>query len=297
MSKTKNEAKANKKSAKKKSTGFDIMYRVVTAVLAAAAFPAAYFMNLIYYALDWTSAMKIFNNIKDIVNSENLLEGLKNLFMPSSDATEQVTEITDGTICLAKLDEFKSLINMTSSGKDVNLKEMLFNNAQLRPLVISLVLFAAVLVLALVILIISIFKNKPKVVAAIAGAGTVLGIVSNILFVTRFANPLINGTITLGSIIGSNSFVWQLLGNVIEIRYENAFYTVLFIMIAILIWSLSVIIVSADDKSEKALKAAKKAERKAKKAQKEAKNAEKKAKKASKALKEEKENKKDETEN
>lgn len=297
MSKTTNEAKVNKKSAKKKSTGFDIMYRVVTAVLAAAAFPVAYFMNLIYYALDWTNTIKLINNIKDVLGSENLLEGIKNLFMPSADATEQATEITYGYICLAKLDEFKSLINMTSSGKDVSIKEMLFNNAGLRPLVISLVLFALVLVLALVILIVSIFKNKPKIVAALSGAGTVLGIASYIVFVTRFANPLINGTTTLGSIIGSNSIILQMLGNVAELRYDNAFFIVLFIMIAILIWSLSVIIVSADDKTEKALRAAKKAERKAKKAQKEAKRAEKKAKKASKALKEEKENKKDETEN
>lgn len=287
MSKTTNEAKENKKALKKKSTGFDIMYRVVTAVLAVAVFPVAYFMNLIYYALDWTSAMKLINNISDIINSENLLEGLKNFFLPSSDPTEQVTEITDGYICLAKLDEFKSLINMTSSGEDVNLKEMLFGNAQLRPLVISLALFAGVLVLALVILIISIFKNKPKLVASIAGAGTVLGIVSNTIFVTRFANPLIDGTITLGSILGSNSILLQFLGDVIELRYENAFFTVLFIMIAILIWSLAVIIVNADDDAEKAIKKAKKAERKAKKAQKQAKKAEKQAKKASQMLKEE----------
>lgn len=274
------------------------MYRAVTAVLAVAVFPVAYFMNLIYYALDWTSAMNLINNIKDILNSENLLEGLKNLLMPSSgSAGEQVTEITDGYICLAKLDEFKSLINMTSSEGTVSIKEMLFNNAGLRPLVISLALFAAVLVLALVILIVSIFKSKPKTVAALAGTGTLLGIASYIVFVIRFANPLIKGTTTLGSLIGSNSLILQMLGKVIEIRYANAFFVVLFIMIAILIWSLSVIIVNADDKTEKALRAAKKAERKAKKAQKEAKNAEKKAKKASKALKEEKERQTDETKN
>lgn len=295
MSKTTNEAKVSKKSSKKKSTGFDIMYRVVTAVLAVAVFPIAYFMNLIYYALDWTNAMKLINNLKDIVGSENLLEGLKNFFLPSSDATEQATEITYDYICLAKFDEFKSLINMASSGENVSIKEMIFNNPQLRPLVISLALFAAVLVLALVILIVSIFKNKPKTVAALAGAGTVLGIASNIVFVTRFANPLVNGTTTLASLIGSDSLILQMLGKVVELRYDNAFFTVLFIMIAILVWSLSIIIVNSDDKTEKALQAAKKAERKAKKAQREAKKAEKKAKKASKALKEEK--KKDETAN
>lgn len=283
MSKATNEAKTNKKSVKKKPTGFDIMYRAVTAVLAVAVFPAAYFMNLIYYALDWTNAIKLINNIKDVLNSENLLEGIKNLLLPSADAAEQVTEITDGYICLAKLDEFKSLIDMTSSG-DTSFKDLLLN-ANLRPLVISLALFAVVLVLALVILIVSIFKSKPKVIAAVSGAGTLFAIISNVVFITRFANPLVNGTTTLGSLIGSDSLILQMLGNVIEIRYDNAFFTVLFIMVAILIWSLSVMIVNSDDKAEKALKAAKKAERKAKKAQKQAKKAEK---KATEILKEEK---------
>lgn len=287
MSKKTNEAKTNKKNAKKKASGFDIMYRVVTAVLAAAVFPVAYFMNLIYYALDWTNAMKIINGLNDILTSGNIMEGIKNA-LSSGSSGQQTTEISDGTVCLAKLDEFKSLINMASSGKDLNIKEMIFNNAGLRPLVISLVLFAAVLVLALVILIISIFKNKPKAVAAIAGAGTVLGIASNILFTVRFANPLIDGTTSLGSLIGSDSLAMQMFGKVVELRYDNAFFIVLFIMIAILIWSLSIIIVNSDDKTEKAINKAKKAERKAKKAQKEAKKAEKKAKKATEVLKEEK---------
>ncbi|MCH5189725.1 MAG: hypothetical protein J1F37_04105 [Oscillospiraceae bacterium] len=287
MSKTTNEAKEIKKKSKKKSTAFDITYRAVTAVLAVAVFPIAYFMNLIYYALDWTNAMKLMNNISDIFNSESLLEGIKNFFLPSSDPTEQVTELTDGYICLAKLDEFKSMIDLASSEGSVNIRELLLHNAQLRPLVISLALFAVVLVLALVILIISIFKNKPKIIAAIAGAGTVLGFVSNAVFVTRFANPLIDGTTTLSSVLGSDSILLQVFGDVVELRYENAFFTVLFIMIAILIWSLAVIIVNSDDEAEKAIKRAKKAERKAKKAQRQAKKAEKQAKKASQTLKEE----------
>lgn len=297
MSKELNEAKTKSKKnpKKRKTTAFDIMYRAVTAVLAIAVFPVTYFMNLIYYAFDTTSVSKLFNNIGDIIGSENLLEGIKNLLMPSAGTGEQAIEITDGYISLSKLDEFKSMINMASSGNDVNIKDLIFNNPGLRPLVISLVLFAAVLVLALVILIVSVFKNNPKLVAALSGAGTVLGIASNAVFVTRFANPLIDGTTTIGSLIGSDSILLQFLGKIVEIRYENAFFTVLFIMIGIFIWSLSVMIVNSDDKTEKALRAAKKAERKAKKAQKQAKSAEKKAKKATEALKEEK--KKEEKDN
>lgn len=287
MSKAEKDTKA-KKNTKKKITGFDILYKVVTAVLALAVFPVTYFMNLIYYALDWTDAMKIINSFENVLSSENILEGIKNLFSQSSGTAEQTMEIADGYICFAKLDEFKSLLTTASNGQSINIREMLFNNAGLRPLVISLALFAAVLVIALVILIVAIVKNKPKITAALSAGGVALGIASYAVFVTRFANPLVNGTITLGELIGSNSLVLQMLGKVVEIRYHNAFFTVLFIMIAILVWSISVIIVNIDDdKTEKALREAKKAERKAKKAKKQAKKAEKEAKKANENLKKE----------
>ncbi len=287
MSKTAKDTKAKKNTKKKKITGFDIMYKVVTAVLALAVFPVTYFMNLIYYALDWTNAIKLMNNIEDILKSENLIEGIKNLLAPAANASEQTREITNDYICLAKFDEFKSIINMASNGENADIKDLLFNNAALRPLVISLALFAAVLVIALVILIIAIVKNKPKITAALSAGGVALGIASYAVFAIRFANPLVNGTTTLAEIIGSNSLVLQFLGKVIEIRYDNAFITVLFIMIAILVWSLAIIVVNSDDKTEKALREAKKADKKAKKAKKQAKKAEKEAKKANENLKKE----------
>ncbi len=286
MSKAEKDTKA-KKNTKNKITGFDILYKVVTAVLALAVFPVTYFMNLIYYALDWTDAMKIINSLENVLNSENILEGLKNLFSQSSGTAEQTIELSYGHICLAKFDEFKSLINMASNGQSVNIKEMLFNNAGLRPLVISLALFTAVLVIALVILIVAIVKNKPKITAALSAGGVVLGVASYAVFTARFANPLVNGTTTLAELIGSDSLVLQMLGKVFELRYDNAFFMVLFIMIAILVWSLAIIVVNSDDKTEKALREAKKADKKAKKAKKQAKKAEKEAKKANENLKKE----------
>lgn len=288
--------KARKNNKKKKQTGFDIMYRVVTAVLAAAVFPLVYFMNLVYYALDWTNIIHLINNIKDILNSGSLMEGLQNLLNPSAGSTQQNIEITEGYICLAKWDEFRSLINTVSSG-ETDYKELLFHNAELRPLVISLALFAAVIILALVILIVSAVANKPKVIAAISGIGVLLGGASDIIFITGFANPLVNGDKNLSQIFGiDDSFLGSIaanvLGDVIELRYDNAFFAVLFIMIAIFIWSISVMIVNSDDKAEKALREAKKAEKKAKqasrKAKKEAKKAEKATRKAEEIVKEEK---------
>lgn len=281
-----------KKNKKRKQTGFDIMYRVVTAVLAAAVFPIVYFMNLVYYALDWSSMINILNNVKDILGSENLLEGIQNLLSPS---TEKVTEISDGYICFAKWDEFGSIINSFSSG-ETNYKDLLLHNADLRPLVISLALFAVVIVLALVIFIVAVASNKPKIVAALSGTGVFLGIVSDIVFVVGFANPIVNGEKTLSEIFNISNAIGSIfanaLGKVIELRYDNAFFTVLFLMGAILIWSVAVIIVNSDDKAEKALREAKKAEKKAKKAskkaKKEAKKAEKATKKAENIIKEEK---------
>lgn len=281
-----------KKNKKRKQTGFDIMYRVVTAVLAAAVFPIVYFMNLVYYALDWSSVINILNNVKDILGSENLLEGIQNLLSPS---TEKVTEISDGYICFAKWDEFSSIINSFSSG-ETNYKDLLLHNADLRPLVISLALFAVVIVLALVIFIVAVASNKPKTVAALSGTGVFLGIVSDIVFVIGFANPIVNGDKTLSEILNISNAIGSIfanaLGKVVELRYDNAFFTVLFLMGAILIWSVAVIIVNSDDKAEKALREAKKAEKKAKKAskkaKKEAKKAEKATKKAENIIKEEK---------
>lgn len=284
MSKTAKENAKAQKNLKKKASGFDIMYRVITAVLAIATFPVAYFLNLVYYEVDLTALYNLFNKIQEAGDSENFLEAIKNLLTPISDSGEQAQEIVYDYISLSRLDEFKSLLNTFSSGEGVNLRNMLLNNAALRPLVISLALFAVVLVLALVIVIISIIKAKPKIVAALSGAGVILGIISNVIFTTRFANPLINGTVTLSSLVGSDSLllsVGQSLISIESVRYENAFFTVLFLMGAILIWSLSVMIVNSGDKSEKALRDAKKAEKKAKKAKK----AEKKAKKAEKKAK------------
>lgn len=280
MSKTNNKAK-------KKTSGFDIMYRVVTAALAVAVFPIVYFMNLVYYALDWSSVYNLMNNFKEILNSENIMEGIKNFLAPS---TEKVTEISDGYICLAKLDEFKSLISTFSSG-ETDYKDLFLHNADLRPLVASLVIFALVLVLALVIFIIAIVgKNKSKLIATISGVGVALGIVSDVVFTVGFANPLVNGEKTLTTIFNIDSITGTILsgafGNVIELRYDNAFFTALFLMGAILIWSLSVMIVNADDKAQKALREAKKAEKKAKKASKEAKKEAKKAERAAKKAEE-----------
>lgn len=253
-----------KKNKKRKQTGFDIMYRVVTAVLAAAVFPIVYFMNLVYYALDWSSVINILNNVKDILGSENLLEGFQNLLSPS---TEKVTEISDGYICFAKWDEFGSIINSFSSG-ETNYKDLLLHNADLRPLVISLALFAVVIVLALVIFIVAVASNKPKTVAALSGTGVFLGIVSDIVFVVGFANPIVNGEKTLSEIFNISNAIGSIfanaLGKVIELRYDNAFFTVLFLMGAILIWSVAVIIVNSDDKAEKALREAKKSREKGK---------------------------------
>ena len=278
-------SKAKKNTKKSKTNSFDIMYRVVTAVLAAAVFPVVYFMNIVYYALDWTGIMGIINNLGNILSSENLMEGIKNFLTPSTQTTR---EISDGFISLSKLDELKQLIGSFSQG-EVNYKELIFNNADFRPLLISLSLFAVVVILALVILIVAIVgKNKTRIISALSGIALVFGGASNLVFVTRFANPLINGDKTLSDLFQIESIAGSVfadvIGNVIELRFDNAFFTTLFLMGGILIWSLSVMIVNADDKEEKALREAKKAEKKAKKAAKVAKKEAKKAEKAAEKL-------------
>lgn len=279
------------KSLKKKQSAFDIMFRVITAVLAFAVFPVTYFMNLIYWAIDSSGIYKLAGNIGDIFNSGNLLEVIKNLFAPATSSTDQVIEITDGYFCLAKLDEFKNLMNMASVFGDGNKNsfwDVISGNAQIRPLVISLAVFALVLIISLVIIIISAVANKPKVVAALSGAGAVLAMGSNLIFNSFFAKPLIDGTTSLASVFGvENSMggiVLSLIGTVVELHYDTAFFAVMFIMIAICVWALSVMIVNSGDPAYKKEAELKKAKKKAKKAAKKAKKAKKAEKKAEKAV-------------
>lgn len=288
--KTKELKKNSNKRNKKKQTGFDYMYRIVTAILAVAVFPVAYFMNLIYYEMNWTGIGNIQNIIEKASQVELSLQGIAKAVIESlASGEKQEKQIAYDYISISKFDEFKNTFSAFSSSQNLTIKSLI-TNAQLRPLVVSLAIFAVAVVLALVILIISIVANKPKIVAALSGAGTALCIISNFVFIRFFEAPLVNGTKSLTDLFGvsadsDSAMIFSVTNLGMEkIQYSSAFFTVMFILLAIFIWSLSVLIVNAGDEENRA----ERAKRKAKKAEKKAKKEKKKAKKAEKELKEQK---------
>lgn len=222
---------SKQKKIKAKTTGFDIMYRVVTAILAVAMFPAVYFCDLIYYEIDHSTI----SSILKLFGSE-ALEGN-----------------TYGEIKLSALgsgsDTLQSLLGDSFSLSAIT------ENPIYRPVIAAAVLLALALVLALVIIGFAAFSNKVKVIAALSGAGTLLMAGSFISFTSFFAKPIISGEIALAELFGTEDSVASLLlsaiGKVAALHLDDAFFAVLFLMIAILIWSVAVIIVNAGEDDNK----------------------------------------------
>lgn len=228
------------KRIKQKTTGFDILYRVVTAAMAIAMFPLVYFMNLIYFEIDHS-------------NLSNILS----LFTEKSDPG-----ITYDYISLAGLGDYIDMIK-SFVGNDINFNASeFFSNAVYRPVIVAAALLILALVIGLVILGFALFSNRAKIIAALSGAGLLSMIASYISFTTFFANHVVNGDISLAQLINSEDSIMTLIigyiANISVLRLENAFFAVLFLMLGILVWSLSVIVVNASDEKEKKLKTQKK---------------------------------------
>ena len=108
----------------------------------------------------------------------------------------------------------------------------------------------------------AIFSNKIKVITGLSAGGLLAMAASWISFTNFFASPLTSGEITLREIFDGMGWVASLAVGLIDIttvRLMGAFYGVFFLMLGILIWSVSVMIVNADDEKQKAEKAMAKA--------------------------------------
>lgn len=223
------------KKIKRKTTGFDIIYRVITAIMAVAMFPAFYFGNLITFAIEHEDISNLLNYFRD----------------------EDTLDVTVDSISLAKLPK---LIDMFSGFTDetFDFKTAVLENELYRPLIVAAVFIAIALVLALVVLGFAIFSNKIKVITAISGVGFLSTFAARIAF-GAFANPIVAGEITLSELLNIDGIISSLLigylGDVKVFALDSAFYSVMFLSLGILIWSISVMIVNASDEKEKAQKA------------------------------------------
>ncbi len=229
-------------SLQKKPTGFDIMYRVVTAVLAVAMFPAVYFADLFTFEIAHTSI-------------SNLLGGLT----ANEEGMNGTLHTTYDSISLHELpqwiDTFSGFTN-----EDFDFKASILQNALYRPVIVAVVFLALALVIGLVILGFAIFSNKIKVITALSASGFLCTLASYISFTGFFAEKVLAGDITLAQLFNMNgiitSAIASFIGEVILFTLDGAFFAVMFLLLGICLWSVSVMIVNASEEKEKQMKKA-----------------------------------------
>lgn len=224
------------KKIKQKTTGFDILYRVVTAIACVVMYPLFYFADLVHILI----THKEISDLLDKLNNEGNLH-----------ATEE-------SISLSELPQWINLFSgFTNSQFDF--QKSILQNELYRPLVVAAVFIIIALVLGLVILGFAIFSNKVKVIIGLSGAGFLSTVAAYISF-SALANPLMAGEISLSELLNMDgviaSAVIGFLGEVASFTLDGAFWGLMFIMLGICAWSVSVLLVNKSDEKEKAMKEA-----------------------------------------
>lgn len=227
-------SKTNK--IKQKTTGFDIVFRAVTAIACIAIYPIFYFADLIHILITHTDISDLLNKL----NGENTLQ-----------ATEE-------SISLAELPEWINIFSGFTDG-NFDFKASILQNELYRPLIVAAAFIIIALVLGLVILGFAVFSNKIKVIIGLSGAGFLITVAAYVSF-SFFANPLMAGEISLSEVLNMDGIISSLivgfLGEVASFTLDGAFWGLMFIMLGICAWSVSVLLVNISDEKEKAMKKA-----------------------------------------
>ena len=229
MSKTK-QPKTLKK--KEKLTGFDMMYKVIAIIMAVAMFPLCYFTTMVYIQMDHTQIADLWGSITQNKNPE--------------------LGVTYEEISLAELPEFiETLSSFGSSDASINI----WSYEHFRPALVAAGFLALALVLGLVIIGFVIFSRNLKVVIGLSATGFVSTIVSLGIFNEAFAKPIINGAVSLSELLkidgGIGSLALQYIGKITAISPREAFFSVMFIMLGICLWTLCVMLVNSSEEKEK----------------------------------------------
>lgn len=227
-------SKTNK--IKQKTTGFDIIYRVVTAIMAIAMYPVFYFAKLLTF--------------------EIIHEDISNLLNYFKDEADKTIEATYESIALADLPEWIKIFS-SFTNDDFDFKTTILQNELYRPLVVATAFVVIALIIGLVILGFAIFSNKVKVITALSGAGFLSTVAAYFSFGV-FANPLLSGEVTLSQLFNVDGIISSViigfLGDVSVFALDTAFFGVMFLMLGILVWSVSVLIVNKSEEKEKQMK-------------------------------------------
>ena len=225
------------RTIKQKTTGFDILYRVVTAIMAILIYPLFWFLDLIYFEIEHKSLADILSMLNP--NAKPNLEITYEYF--------SIPEIVD-------------YIKLFTSFRGEDAEPIAINSA-FYPLFVAMGFLAVALVLGLVIFFFAVFSNKVKVILGLSATGFLCSVVSFFCFSEGFAAPIIDGTVTIAQLLGQESnvlleLIFGLVGDVSFLSLEDAFYWVMFLLLGILVWSISVLVVNKSDEKEKAMKAA-----------------------------------------
>jgi len=214
----------NEQKIKKSDKGFNIFSRIVTVLVAAATYPVMFFTSLFYlaYTIPYISVL-------------------------TGDTTDTGASYFKASIfeILKKDGGYWDLIN-TDGFKSSDILETLKT-----PLIIIGCLYAALAVLALLIIIFAAFTRKkiPIVVFSVLGIG-VLSFIP--LGFNRLQAPFLDGTINLDSFLHTGlSSLMDLVAKVDFIRAGEAYTLLWVIFVAVLAWTGAVMLVNMGDEPKK----------------------------------------------
>ncbi len=218
--------KNEEKKVKKRDSGFNIMYRIVTALIAAATFPAMIFTSLFYFAYTiplWP--------------------------MISQDATDTGATYFKMSIyeALSDYSGFKGLF----MGSDAKVDLMGVLELVRRQLIAVIGLYALIVILALVIIAFALFTRKklPIVISSVIG---IVALAFIPLAFNRLQAPFLDGTINLDSFLHLGlENILDLVAKVDFIKAGEAYTFLWVIFVAILAWTGAVMLVNMGDEPKK----------------------------------------------
>lgn len=221
------------KTIKRKTTGFDILYRVVALAMAVSSILVAFFGKFFY-----------------ILFEHKELSGLWDKITQASEADPGYTYAERALYELPAV--FKQYSEM--AGDSVNASGIL-SKGEFLPLWFAVGFFVLALILTLVAIGFLAFSNTPKIVAGITG-GSVASMIGAYISFTMFATPIINGTVKISKLFNIQGILATGLDflKIPVFKLEHGFFVSAALMLAVCIWAVSVAVVNYSDKKEQQAK-------------------------------------------
>ena len=222
------------KKLKKKTTGMDIFYRIVTILMAAAVPVAAYYAKLIYLVVKSTAFALIAQLTGD--SSDN----------GDTQAYYSISKFVTNFGPLIKDKGTSQAGSVWASLSEVHTQ-----------IIMVAVCFVLTVLLAVAIFLTGCFSNKRLPQLIMSG----VGILSMIIFAIAFsslANTIVSGEVGLQTLFNSDIVKAFLpyLASISVLKKSSGYYLMLFLHIAIFLWTGSNMLIDLGD--EKAAKAPKK---------------------------------------